>query len=64
MWETPTRGGAPLEPEDGNGDGYFAVSKAPLQRGGVLPTRSLPLPALRFFLRSADEIRSVYVPQS
>ncbi|BDA50955.1 hypothetical protein COCOBI_17-1740 [Coccomyxa sp. Obi] len=32
--------------------------------GGAGRTSILPLPGLRFFLRSADEVRQVYVPQS
>ncbi|CAL8466087.1 g5623 [Coccomyxa elongata] len=32
--------------------------------GGAARTRNLPLPGLRFFLRAADEVRQVYVPQS
>ena len=35
----------------------------PSERAGLLATSNLPLPGLRFFLRSAEEIQQVYVPQ-
>ena len=48
--------------EDVN-NGLFPVARVPLSRADRTATSTLPLPGLRFFLRSADEIRRVYVPQ-
>ena len=51
-------------PGQRRGDGRGSSRTVSSNRAGASITSSLPLPGLRFFLRSADEIQRVYVSHS